>query len=302
MWTPNRAAIIFTRMIDKPSPVKNSALRELREITGLTLNQFCKQANVPYSVVQMAEAGARRLSKKMARQISVSIGCDPKRLMDGIAVSLSGQPYTEATYKTWISSAVGSVELREAIQLTTRAVELLVSAAANDASGKSYPHRFREVVARLSMSVDEILEKFGLRDLLNIRLAETADQGKWCKTNLGELRKQFQDVPEWKAWDSSGMSADEELSFRKTLYPVWSPLFSYLPCSTRDASASVMRKFNLKLELKAKWIPGRETAIHWTEWQILEKDGSFTRFHSIHDEPIVPYKADVPSDHQLGHP
>jgi hypothetical protein len=190
------------------------------------------------------------------------------------------------------------------VSFTARVVEWLVAAAASDASGKHHPHRFREAVALLGGSIDGILKKFGLLDLLNTRLAEGVAPSKWTNANLGQLRNEFGALGEWREWNPKGKDDGESLKFRKTLCPVWRPFFSRLECSERDTTTSIVLQFHLKLELKAKWIAGCRLVLSWTEWHLLKKDGSFTRFFFNSDAgQIQRYVSNNPanSDHQFGH-
>lgn len=281
----------------------NLALKRIRDCTQLSIREFAEKAEVSHSLIQAAETGSRKLKMKNAQMISAFTGCDPRCLIEGSAMSLSGKQYDESTYKDWCSKTVSRRDLEETIKFTAIAVESLVRAAEFDASGSSKPRRFREVVARLCMSVEDILDKHGLRDLLNMRLGQEAKKSKWQKTNLGYLRKQFLNVPEWSLWDCLGVGDDKELSYRRTLSPIWQPLFAPLPFDALGESASVVLKYKMTLELKAKWITYGNEDLNWAEWHVLEKGGAFSCFYSSLDKgPIKPYGADVSLSHQFGHP
>jgi transcriptional regulator with XRE-family HTH domain len=253
------------------SLTSGQALKAVREITGLSLRDFAAKVGSSFGSLQMAETDNRKLTIKLAKKISAFAGCDPESLLRGEILNRAGALFTAQSFEGWSSACLKPGEIDKAVSLMKRSIETFIGVAAIDSASEAHPHRFRQITAKISMAMDDLLKEYSLVDSFNARLAEAVIPGEWHRQTLGQCRTQFNLICEWRNWDSSANADDFEVQIRRTVYPLWQPPYSSWLGAGFATPEAIIEKFKVRLELSAPWIQGRRE-ISWTEWQ-LERTG-----------------------------
>jgi len=251
-----------------PVSTPESPLRKLREESGLSLRFLAERVGLSYGAIQMVEIGRRSLTTSLAKKLGICLGCDWKALLQGQVLDLAGNPYTRESYNSWKSAKVDDGEFEHAIELMCLFAKKLLQAAAIDSSGNAHPDRFREVVASMSQSMEDIISEKNLLDSLNAKLSTERINTTRQIAKLGDLRKKFSHIKEWNEWDSKKWSDELEVEFNRSEFILWNPIYAPFPWvqKERPDHSGILSRYRVEIVLRSDSFGGKEHGISWTEF------------------------------------
>ena len=250
----------------------NQGLQIVRKSSGKSMRAFAEAAGVSYGMIQLIEAGKRRITPTLARSISAFTGCDPEGLMAGKATDQQGRSYTKELFVEWQSTEATQEDVEWVADYMSKCVRLLLLSSATDSTGKRHAYHFREVCGHLSKAIEEITARLSLADSLKASLATTATAGEWEKRTLGQARRDYDGLPKWKDVDVASQSDDEQVEVRVTLFPLWQSPYGPWKGKILDKP---MRLAEAKIELRLPWRADVVAIIcpyHYTLGRIADTD------------------------------
>ena len=166
-------------------------LRQLRAITGLSRAQFARRAGCSLKLIESIELGSRKLTDKLALQISLFTDVDIRSITDGRSTGprCSGEPYTEETWKDSLARNNKPVKEDEFYLIDrslTTPLEFYLKAAHENKC-------IRQFATMARSQLLDIVKDFKLLPTVNRLMDEEKERVGYKNFVLGKYADQFED-------------------------------------------------------------------------------------------------------------
>lgn len=172
-------------------PAEIHPLHKVRQITGLTQEQFAQRIGISTPLLRNIELGQRPITSRAARAIYLLTGIDPASWTKKTPLSTLGRKFDSETYKYW--QMVCQDENQEAPKRVTgrrvKALELIGQAMAKGNKGVVWEEDFRQFLA-------EVVKRYNL------------------EAPLQEIKRELEQRGE--VWPEEAFSAPKEVAKRAT--------------------------------------------------------------------------------------
>ncbi len=166
-------------------------LRQLRAITGLSRAQFARRTGCSLKLIEAIELGERKLTDKLALQISLFTHVDIRSITDkrSTGPSCGGEPYTEETWKDSRKRHKQPVEEDEFYLIDrnlTKSIEFYLKAAHEKKC-------IRQFATMARSKLLGIVKDFKLLPTVNRLMDEEKEKVGYNNFVMGKYADQFED-------------------------------------------------------------------------------------------------------------
>ena len=172
-------------------PAKIHPLHNVRQITGLTQEQFARRIGISAPLLRNIELGQRPITSRAARAIYLLTGIDPASWTKKTPFSTLGRKFDSETYDLWkmVSQDENEAAPKRVTGRRVKALELIGQAMARGEKGIVWEEDFRQFLA-------EVVKRYNL------------------EAPLQEIKRELEQRGEF--WPEEAFSAPKEVAKRAT--------------------------------------------------------------------------------------
>jgi len=172
-------------------PAKIHPLHHVRQITGLTQEQFAQRIGISTPLLRNLELGQRPITARAARAIYLLTGIDPSSWAKKTPFSTLGRKFDSETFNLWqmVCQDENEAAPKRVIGRRMRALELIGKAMANGQKGIVWEEDFRQFLA-------EVVKRYNL------------------EAPLQEIKRELEQRGE--TWPEDAFAAPKEVAKRAT--------------------------------------------------------------------------------------